>query len=168
MRATVMYKAHDVRIENVPDPAIVEPTDAIIRVTRACICGSDLWPYNDGPNVEGQRQPVPHRCPECEMPACGVPDQDRAREIQTITRGIGSQPVNCRADILECARITSARLVRAPIADAPDCDSAARQLCPNVPQLLASSSGHAPASTMDKNCQWMRTIAARKEQVSGL
>jgi len=45
MRATVMHKAHDVSIENVPDAAIVEPTDAVIRVTRACICGSDLWPY---------------------------------------------------------------------------------------------------------------------------
>ncbi|HMC70154.1 MAG TPA: hypothetical protein VKJ07_13450 [Mycobacteriales bacterium] len=39
-----MYAAGDVRIENVPDPAIQEPTDAVIRVTRACICGSDLWP----------------------------------------------------------------------------------------------------------------------------
>ena len=55
MRATIMPKAHDVRIDNVPDAAILEPTDAVIRVTRACICGSDLWPYNDGPNVEGQR-----------------------------------------------------------------------------------------------------------------
>src|SRR5215208_5414581 len=55
MRATVMYKAHDVRIENVPDPAIVKPTDAVIRITRACICGSDLWPYNGGPNVSGQQ-----------------------------------------------------------------------------------------------------------------
>src|SRR3989440_12797100 len=45
MRATVMYGAGDVRIENVPDPQIIEPTDAIIRVTRACVCGSDLWPY---------------------------------------------------------------------------------------------------------------------------
>ena len=44
MRGTVMYAAGDVRIENVPDPAIQEPTDAVIRVTRACICGSDLWP----------------------------------------------------------------------------------------------------------------------------
>jgi threonine dehydrogenase-like Zn-dependent dehydrogenase len=55
MRATVMHKAHDVTIETVPDAAIIEPTDALIRVTRACICGSDLWPYNGGPNVEGQR-----------------------------------------------------------------------------------------------------------------
>ena len=54
MRATVMHKAHDVRIENVPDAGIQQPTDAVIRITRACICGSDLWPYNGGPNVEGQ------------------------------------------------------------------------------------------------------------------
>src|SRR3954447_23268710 len=45
MLATVMYKAGDVRIENVPDAGVVEPTDALVRVTRACICGSDLWPY---------------------------------------------------------------------------------------------------------------------------
>ena len=46
MRATVMYGAGDVRIEDVPDARILEPTDALIRVTRACVCGSDLWPYN--------------------------------------------------------------------------------------------------------------------------
>jgi threonine dehydrogenase-like Zn-dependent dehydrogenase len=45
MRATVMHGAGDVRVEEVPDPSIVEPTDAVVRVTRACICGSDLWPY---------------------------------------------------------------------------------------------------------------------------
>src|SRR5918998_1635101 len=45
MRATVMHAAGDVRIEEVPDPQLVETTDAILRVTRACICGSDLWPY---------------------------------------------------------------------------------------------------------------------------
>src|SRR5947208_4554842 len=45
MRATVMYGAGDVRVETVPDASLVEPTDALVRVTRACICGSDLWPY---------------------------------------------------------------------------------------------------------------------------
>ncbi len=55
MRATVMYKAGDVRIEDVPDPEILEPTDAIVRVTRACICGSDLWPYQKMEPVEGGR-----------------------------------------------------------------------------------------------------------------
>ena len=43
MRATVYHAAGDVRVENVPDPRILEPTDAIVRVTHACICGSDLW-----------------------------------------------------------------------------------------------------------------------------
>lgn len=45
MRATIMYQAGDVRIENIPDATIKQPTDAVIRVLRACICGSDLWPY---------------------------------------------------------------------------------------------------------------------------
>jgi len=45
MRATVMYGAGDVRVENVPDASLVEATDALVRVTHACICGSDLWPY---------------------------------------------------------------------------------------------------------------------------
>src|SRR5437764_14208719 len=45
MRATVMFGAGDVRIENVPDARLIEPTDALVTVTRACICGSDLWPY---------------------------------------------------------------------------------------------------------------------------
>jgi threonine dehydrogenase-like Zn-dependent dehydrogenase len=46
MRATLMYEAGDIRVETVPDARIFEPTDALLRVTRACICGSDLWPYN--------------------------------------------------------------------------------------------------------------------------
>ena len=45
MRATVMFGAGDVRIETVPDARVIEPTDALVTVTRACICGSDLWPY---------------------------------------------------------------------------------------------------------------------------
>jgi threonine dehydrogenase-like Zn-dependent dehydrogenase len=39
-----MYGAGDVRVENVPDATVIEQTDAVVRVTRACICGSDLWP----------------------------------------------------------------------------------------------------------------------------
>ena len=46
MRATVLHAAGDVRVENVPDARLVEPTDALLAVRRACICGSDLWPYN--------------------------------------------------------------------------------------------------------------------------
>jgi threonine dehydrogenase-like Zn-dependent dehydrogenase len=42
-----MHGAGDVRIENVPDARLQDPTDAVVRVTSACICGSDLWPYAD-------------------------------------------------------------------------------------------------------------------------
>jgi len=45
MLATLMYNAGEVRVENIPDATIVEPTDAVITISRACICGSDLWPY---------------------------------------------------------------------------------------------------------------------------
>ncbi len=45
MRATVYYAPGDVRVESVPDPAIEQSTDAIVRITHACICGSDLWFY---------------------------------------------------------------------------------------------------------------------------
>ena len=45
MRATILYGPRDVRVEDRPDPAILEPTDAIIRIAAACVCGSDLWPY---------------------------------------------------------------------------------------------------------------------------
>lgn len=40
-----MHAAGDVRIEHVPDPGIRRPTDAVVRIVRSCICGSDLWPY---------------------------------------------------------------------------------------------------------------------------
>ncbi|GAA2234781.1 alcohol dehydrogenase catalytic domain-containing protein [Kitasatospora cystarginea] len=45
MRATVIHGPNDIRIEEVPDPRIQRPTDAVVRVVNACICGSDLWAY---------------------------------------------------------------------------------------------------------------------------
>jgi len=56
MRATVMYGAGDVRIEHVPDARLNEPTDALVRVTRAAICGSDLWPYKQMEQSETGRR----------------------------------------------------------------------------------------------------------------
>src|SRR6478609_3631041 len=45
MRGVIMHAPGDVRVEDRKNPSIVEPTDAIIRVSATCICGSDLWPY---------------------------------------------------------------------------------------------------------------------------
>jgi threonine dehydrogenase-like Zn-dependent dehydrogenase len=56
MRATLMYGAGDVRVEHVPDPTLREPTDAVVRVLRSCVCGSDLWPYGAMPAAEEGRR----------------------------------------------------------------------------------------------------------------
>jgi threonine dehydrogenase-like Zn-dependent dehydrogenase len=78
MRATVMHGAGDVRIEDVLDPAISEPTDAVIRIVRACICGSELWPYNSmAPSETGQS--MGHE-------AVGVVEEIGA-DVRTVKRG---------------------------------------------------------------------------------
>ncbi|MFL5894170.1 MAG: zinc-dependent alcohol dehydrogenase family protein [Thermoleophilaceae bacterium] len=78
MRATIMYGAGDVRTEDVADPSMIEPTDAIIRVVRASICGSDLWPYTSmTPSETGQS--MGHE-------AIGVVEETGA-DVGTVTRG---------------------------------------------------------------------------------
>jgi threonine dehydrogenase-like Zn-dependent dehydrogenase len=78
MRATVMFGAGDVRIEDVPDARVIEPTDALVTVTRACICGSDLWPYK----AMGQSEKGVVMGHE----AVGVVESV-GREVRTIKRG---------------------------------------------------------------------------------
>jgi threonine dehydrogenase-like Zn-dependent dehydrogenase len=56
MRGAVLHAPGDVRVEHRDDPKIIEPTDVIIRVAAACICGSDLWPYR---GIEPVNQPTP-------------------------------------------------------------------------------------------------------------
>lgn len=56
MHGTMLYGPWDVRFEERPDPKIIEPTDAIIKLSAACVCGSDLWPYR---GIDVIKQPVP-------------------------------------------------------------------------------------------------------------
>jgi threonine dehydrogenase-like Zn-dependent dehydrogenase len=56
MRGVVMYGPGDVRVEEVADPRILEPTDAVIRLAATCICGSDLWPYRGADEVTAPRR----------------------------------------------------------------------------------------------------------------
>jgi threonine dehydrogenase-like Zn-dependent dehydrogenase len=56
MRGTVLYAPGDVRVEDRADPRIEKPTDAIIRIAAACVCGSDLWPYR---GIEPVTAPTP-------------------------------------------------------------------------------------------------------------
>jgi threonine dehydrogenase-like Zn-dependent dehydrogenase len=78
MRATVMFGAGDVRITNVPDARLIEPTDALVTITRACICGSDLWPYKAmEPSDTGR--PMGHE-------AIGIIEEVGA-EVRTLKKG---------------------------------------------------------------------------------
>jgi threonine dehydrogenase-like Zn-dependent dehydrogenase len=52
----MLYGPRDVRLEERPDPAIIEQTDAILRISAACVCGSDLWSYR---GIEPITQPTP-------------------------------------------------------------------------------------------------------------
>lgn len=61
MRATTIHAAGDIRVEEVPDPVIKKPTDAIVKVTAGCICGSDLWPYR-GENPIRSGATIGHEC----------------------------------------------------------------------------------------------------------
>ncbi len=60
MRATVYHGTRDVRVEDVPDATLREPTDALVRVTHACICGSDLWPYRGELLIYGENGRMGH------------------------------------------------------------------------------------------------------------
>lgn len=52
MKATLIYGAGDIRVEDVPDPKLQNASDAIVRITHSCICGSDLWPYKSREQTE--------------------------------------------------------------------------------------------------------------------
>src|SRR3989440_8740787 len=56
MRGAVLYGPRDVRFEERETPKIVKPTDAIIRISATCVCGSDLWPYR---GIQPIAQPTP-------------------------------------------------------------------------------------------------------------
>ena len=61
MRATTIHAPGDIRVEDVPDPTIQAPTDAIVKVAAGCICGSDLWPYR-GHNDITAGDTIGHEC----------------------------------------------------------------------------------------------------------
>ncbi|GGT97962.1 alcohol dehydrogenase catalytic domain-containing protein [Actinomadura citrea] len=77
MRAVFMYGAGDVRVDTVPDPVLSEPTDALVRVVTACICGSDLHPYHSMP--AGQASPMGHEF-------IGVVEE-AGSQVSTVKRG---------------------------------------------------------------------------------
>ncbi|MGJ0184365.1 zinc-binding dehydrogenase [Corynebacterium glyciniphilum] len=78
MKAAFLYGAGDVRVEDVPDPVIKQPTDAIVRTVRACVCGSDLHGYHSA-EAGGAGRPMGHEL-------IGVVEET-GREVTNVKRG---------------------------------------------------------------------------------
>jgi threonine dehydrogenase-like Zn-dependent dehydrogenase len=123
MRGAVLYGPGDVRLEKLDDPQIVEPTDAIIRLSGTCVCGSDLWPYR-GLNPVPEPTPFGHEY-------CGIVEET-GRDVTSVRPGqfvIGSffasdnACPHCRAGYhtscmhREYVIGAQAELLRVPLAD---------------------------------------------------
>lgn len=145
MRGAVIYGARDVRYEERPDPKIIEPTDAIVRLSATCICGSDLWPYRGIAETKAPT-PIGHEY-------CGVVEEV-GREITSLSPGqfvIGSffasdnTCPHCRAGYqTSCEHRQPVVGAQAPIVRVPLADGtlvATREVPPAdlVPSMLAAS-----------------------------
>jgi threonine dehydrogenase-like Zn-dependent dehydrogenase len=145
MRGAVLYGPYDVRFEERAAPTIIKPTDAVIRLSATCICGSDLWPYR-GISPIAEPTPMGHEY-------CGIVEEV-GREVRSIKPGqfvIGSffasdnTCANCRhgyqtsCQHKELVGGAQAPLLRVPLADGTlvaTADVPAEDL---VPSLLALS-----------------------------
>jgi threonine dehydrogenase-like Zn-dependent dehydrogenase len=145
MRGTVLYGAGDVRFENLPDPTIVEPTDAIIQISATCVCGSDLWSYR-GISPVPEPTPFGHEY-------CGVVEEV-GRAVTSVKRGqfvIGSffasdntcphcqagYQSSCQHRVLVSG--AQAPLLRVPLADGTLVPTAEAPPADMVPSLLTLS-----------------------------
>jgi threonine dehydrogenase-like Zn-dependent dehydrogenase len=147
MRGVIMHAPGDVRVEDREDPVIIKPTDAIIRLSATCICGSDLWPYRGADKVD-QPAPMGHEY-------AGVVEEVGSA-VQTVKPGqfvVGSFFASdntceiCRAGYqsrcvhaeLVGAEGTQAQLARIPLADGTLVATPELPPAELVPSLLAAS-----------------------------
>ena len=147
MLGAVMHAPGDVRVEERQDPTILKPTDAIIRPSAVCVCGSDLWPYRGIQEVNGPT-PMGHEY-------VGVVEEVGS-EVETVTRGqfvvgsffasdntceicqVGYQP-SCVQNVIMGSIGTQAQLVRVPLADGTLVATPELPPADLIPSLLAAS-----------------------------
>src|SRR5438128_9069269 len=145
MKGTVLYGERDIRFEDRPEPTIAKPTDAIIRLSATCICGSDLWPYR-GIQPIAQPTPMGHEY-------CGIVEEV-GREVRNIKTGqfvVGSFATSDNTCVIcqhgyqsscvqrEFMSTAQASLLRVPLADGTlvaTSDPPPKEL---IPSLLATS-----------------------------
>ncbi len=147
MRGVVMYGPGDVRVEDRVDPAIREPTDAIIRLTSTCICGSDLWPYRGVEELNGPT-PMGHEY-------VGVVEQvgDRVTTVKVGDHVVGSFVASdntceiclagyqsrCIHNVMMGSIGTQAELARIPLADGTLVATPGVPEADLIPSLMAAS-----------------------------
>src|SRR3954447_21566353 len=145
MRGTVLYGPRDVRFEDRETPKVVEPTDAIVRISLTCVCGSDLWPYRGLQPITGP-SPMGHEY-------CGVVEEV-GRAVKSVKPGqfvIGSFATsdntcpNCRYGYQsscvhrEWMTRAQAPMLRVPLADGTLVPTPGMPPTELVPSLLAAS-----------------------------
>jgi threonine dehydrogenase-like Zn-dependent dehydrogenase len=145
MKGTVLYGPHDVRFEDVEDPKILAPTDAIIRMAVTCVCGSDLWPYRGIQQIAGPT-PMGHEY-------CGVVEEV-GKDVRSVKRGqfvVGSFAMsdntcpNCRFGYQsscvhrEFMTRAQAPVVRVPMADGTLVPTPGMPSKETLPSLLTTS-----------------------------
>jgi len=123
MKGTVLYGPRDIRFEDREDPKITNPTDAIIRISATCVCGSDLWPYR-GIQKIAQPTPMGHEY-------CGIVEEVGS-SVKTVRPGqfvIGSFCIsdntcpNCQAGYQSgCQNLESMSSAQAPLLRVPRAD----------------------------------------------
>src|SRR5882757_7805247 len=145
MRGAVLYGTGDIRFENVAEPKITKPTDAIIRLPATCVCGSDLWSYRGISPVE-QPTPMGHEY-------CGVVEEvgNQVKSVKVGQFVIGSffasdntcphcnfgYQTSCQQR--EFARGAQAPLLRVPLADGTLVATPGVPAKEMIPNLLATS-----------------------------
>ncbi|WP_114423714.1 zinc-dependent alcohol dehydrogenase family protein [Nocardioides houyundeii] len=147
MRGAILHGPGDVRVEDRPDPELEQPTDAIIRLSATCVCGSDLWPYR-GIDRSGPPAPMGH---EYVGIVEAVGDQVQAIKPGQFVVGSFFASDNtceiCRAGYQSrCVRAegvggvgTQAELARIPLADGTLVATPEVPPADLVPSLLAAS-----------------------------
>jgi threonine dehydrogenase-like Zn-dependent dehydrogenase len=145
MRGAVLYGPRDVRVETLEDPSIQMPTDAIIRQSVSCICGSDLWPYRGAQPVD-RPTPMGHEY-------CGIVEEV-GREVKNVKKGqfvIGSffaSDNSCphcnygyQTSCMQRTPVTGAQapLLRVPLADGTLVATPELPPASMIPSLLAVS-----------------------------
>jgi len=147
MRGAIMYGPGDVRVEERPDPVIINPTDAVIRLAATCVCGSDLWPWR-GTDPLPQPRPMGHEY-------VGIVEETgpAVRNVRPGQLVVGSFMASdntcpiCQAGYQSrCARVefagaggAQAELLRVPLADGTLVATSQMPSDELVPDLLAAS-----------------------------